>query len=131
MPREPRVRINVAGSSRTRCRARRTEQTQIPPRMSFGGARPTLDGDRKGTARAHTRGGSSQGKKTRKPQTEAAAPITIGDNVWLGGGVIVCPGVTVGADTVVGAGAVVTEDIPPGVLAAGVPARILRSLVGG
>ena len=52
------------------------------------------------------------------------APITIGDNVWLGGGVIVCPGVTIGDDRVVGAGAVVTRDLPAGVLAAGVPARV-------
>ena len=56
------------------------------------------------------------------------APITIGDNVWLGGGVIVCPGVEIGADTVVGAGAVVTRDLPAGVLALGVPARVVRSV---
>jgi maltose O-acetyltransferase len=59
---------------------------------------------------------------------EAAEPITIGDNVWLGGGVIVCPGVTIGDDTVVAAGAVVTRDLPPGVVAAGVPARVLREI---
>ena len=52
----------------------------------------------------------------------------LGDNVWLGGGVIVCPGVTIGQDTVVGAGAVVTKDLPAGVVAAGVPARILREI---
>jgi maltose O-acetyltransferase len=54
---------------------------------------------------------------------ESALPITIGDNVWLGGGVIVCPGVTIGDDTVVGAGAVVTRDLPPAVVAVGNPAR--------
>ena len=59
---------------------------------------------------------------------EYAEPITIGDNVWLGGGVIVCPGVTIGRDTVVGAGAVVTRDLPPGVLAVGNPARVIRDL---
>jgi maltose O-acetyltransferase len=59
---------------------------------------------------------------------EAAEPITIGDNVWLGGGAIVCPGVTIGEDTVVGAGAVVTSDLPAGVVAAGVPARVLREI---
>ena len=61
----------------------------------------------------------------RRSGAEAAEPITIGDNVWLGGGVIVCPGVTIGQDTVVGAGAVVTRDLPPGVLAVGNPARVV------
>jgi maltose O-acetyltransferase len=65
----------------------------------------------------------------RRSRLEAAEPITIGDNVWLGGGVIVCPGVTIGCDTVVGAGAVVTKDLPAGVLAVGNPARILRTIV--
>src|SRR4051794_26975528 len=59
---------------------------------------------------------------------EYAKPITIADNVWLGSGAIVNPGVTIGADTVVGAGAVVTKDLPPGVVAAGVPARVLREI---
>ncbi|GAB3020938.1 maltose O-acetyltransferase [Nocardioides flavus (ex Wang et al. 2016)] len=64
----------------------------------------------------------------RRDKWEAAEPITIGDNVWLGGGVIVCPGVTIGADTVVGAGSVVTRDLPPGVVAVGSPARVVREL---
>jgi maltose O-acetyltransferase len=64
----------------------------------------------------------------RRAKWESAHPITIGDNVWLGGGVIVCPGVAIGADTVVGAGAVVTRDLPSGVLAVGNPARVIRSL---
>jgi maltose O-acetyltransferase len=59
---------------------------------------------------------------------ESAEPITIGDNVWLSGGVIVCPGVTIGDDTVVGAGAVVSRDLPAGVVAMGVPARVLREI---
>ena len=59
---------------------------------------------------------------------EYGEPITLADNVWLGGGVIVCPGVTIGQDTVVGAGAVVTRDLPAGVVAAGVPARVLREI---
>ncbi len=64
----------------------------------------------------------------RRQKWEAAEPIMIGNNVWLGGGVIVCPGVTIGADTVVGAGSVVTRDLPQGVLAVGSPARVLREL---
>jgi maltose O-acetyltransferase len=64
----------------------------------------------------------------RRAKWEAAEPITIGDNVWLGGGVVVGPGVEIGADTVVGAGSVVTRSLPPGVLALGVPARVVRSL---
>ncbi|MGC5342025.1 sugar O-acetyltransferase [Streptomyces sp. DT171] len=67
----------------------------------------------------------------RREGWEKGVPVTIGDNVWLGGGVIVCPGVTIGADTVVGAGAVVTKDLPPGVLAVGNPARVIRRLDGG
>lgn len=64
----------------------------------------------------------------RRDKLEAAEPITIGDNAWLGGGVIVLPGVTIGRDTVVGAGAVVTKDLPPGVVAVGNPARVVRAL---
>ncbi len=67
--------------------------------------------------------------QARRDKWEAASPIVVGDNVWLGGGVIVCPGVSVGPDTVVGAGSVVTRDLPTGVLAVGVPARVVRSLV--
>ncbi|MGH3077141.1 MAG: sugar O-acetyltransferase [Gaiellaceae bacterium] len=59
---------------------------------------------------------------------EYAEPITIGDNVWLGGGAIVCPGIAIGDDTVVGAGAVVTRDLPAGVVAVGNPARVLREI---
>ena len=59
---------------------------------------------------------------------EYAKPITIGDNVWLGGGVIVCPGVTIGDNTVVGAGAIVTRDLPADVVAFGNPARVHRSI---
>jgi maltose O-acetyltransferase len=64
----------------------------------------------------------------RRAKLEASKPITIGDNVWLGGGVIVLPGVTIGENTVVGAGAVVTKDLPAGVLAVGNPARVVRSI---
>ncbi|GAB2596228.1 sugar O-acetyltransferase [Streptomyces capparidis] len=66
----------------------------------------------------------------RRDKLEAARPITIGDNVWLGGGVIVLPGVTIGDDSVIGAGAVVTRDVPAGVVAVGNPARVVRSVHG-
>lgn len=59
---------------------------------------------------------------------ELAYPITIGDDCWLGGGTIVCPGVTIGAGCVIGAGAVVTKDIPSYSLAVGNPARVVKSL---
>ncbi|MER7458501.1 sugar O-acetyltransferase [Micromonospora sp. NPDC126480] len=64
----------------------------------------------------------------RRDKWEAAEPIVIGDNVWLGGGAIVLAGVTIGANTVVGAGAVVTKDLPPNVVALGNPARVVREL---
>lgn len=64
----------------------------------------------------------------RRDKLEAAEPITIGDNVWLGGGVIVCPGVTIGDNSVIGAGSVVTRDIPPNVVAVGNPARVIREI---
>ncbi|HEX3361627.1 MAG TPA: sugar O-acetyltransferase [Solirubrobacterales bacterium] len=64
----------------------------------------------------------------RRAKLEAAAPITIGDNVWLGGGAIVLPGVTIGDGSVIGAGAVVTKDVLPRVLAVGNPARVVREL---
>jgi len=59
---------------------------------------------------------------------ELARPITIGARVWLGGGVIVCPGVTIGDDTTIGAGSVVVRDIPAGVIAAGNPCRVVKRL---
>jgi maltose O-acetyltransferase len=64
----------------------------------------------------------------RRAKLEGAKPITIGDNVWLGGGVIVCPGVTIGDNTVVGAGAVVTKDLPANVVAVGNPARVIKTI---
>ena len=62
----------------------------------------------------------------RRAKWESAEPIAVADNVWLGGGAIVCPGVSIGENSVVGAGAVVTRDLPAGVVAAGVPARVVR-----
>lgn len=64
----------------------------------------------------------------RRAGWEGGEPITLGDNVWLGGGVIVCPGVTIGDNTVVGAGSVVTRDLPRDVVAVGNPARVIRTL---
>ena len=66
--------------------------------------------------------------EARRRRWESAAPITLGDNVWLGGGVIVCAGVSVGADTVIGAGSVVTRNVPARVFAAGNPCRVIRPL---
>lgn len=64
----------------------------------------------------------------RRDKLEAAQPIVIGDNVWLGGGAIVCPGVTIGENSVIGAGAVVTKSIPANVVAVGNPARVVREI---
>jgi maltose O-acetyltransferase len=66
--------------------------------------------------------------ETRRRGLELGKPITIGEDVWLGGGVIVCPGVTIGDRTVVGAGSVVTKDLPADVVAVGNPARVVKSL---
>ena len=59
---------------------------------------------------------------------EFGKPISIGDNVWLGGGVIVCPGVTIGEGSVIAAGSVVVKDIPANVLAGGNPAKVIRRI---
>lgn len=56
------------------------------------------------------------------------APVTIGDNVWIGGGVIILPGVTIGNNVVIGAGSVVTKDIPSNFLAFGNPCKVIKSL---
>ncbi len=64
----------------------------------------------------------------RRNKWEAAKPITIGNNVWIGGGAIILPGITVGENSVIGAGAVVTRSVPANVVAVGNPARVIRSL---
>lgn len=64
----------------------------------------------------------------RLSKVEAAGPITIGKNVWLGGGVIVLAGVTIGDNSVIGAGSVVVRDIPADVVAVGNPAKVIRQL---
>lgn len=64
----------------------------------------------------------------RRDKLEAASPIRIENNVWIGGGAIILPGVSVGENSVVGAGAVVTRDVPPNTVVAGNPAKPLRTL---
>jgi maltose O-acetyltransferase len=66
--------------------------------------------------------------RTRKSGSELAAAVHIGDNVWIGGGAIVCPGVRIGDHTTIGAGSIVVEDIPANVVAAGNPCKVLKRL---
>jgi maltose O-acetyltransferase len=65
--------------------------------------------------------------KLRRTQ-ELGKPVSIGSDVWVGGGAIICSGVTIGSRTVIGAGSVVTKDIPENVFAAGNPCRIIREI---
>lgn len=65
----------------------------------------------------------------RKIDKEFALPIKIGNNVWLGGGAIICPNVSIGDNSVVAAGAVVTKNVPANVLVAGNPAKIIKELI--
>lgn len=69
-----------------------------------------------------------EGKDGKLHITNFALPVTIGNNVWIGGGAILCPGVTIGDDCVIGAGSVVTHSLPAGVLAAGNPCTVKRSV---
>lgn len=66
--------------------------------------------------------------KVRASGVEFAKPIAIGEDVWVGGSAIICPGVTIGDRTIIGAGSVVTRDIPSDVFAAGNPCRVIRNL---
>lgn len=65
---------------------------------------------------------------TRKTGYEYGIPVTIGDNVWIGGNSIIMPGVTVGCNSVIGAGSVVTKDVPDWTVVAGNPARVIRKI---
>lgn len=65
---------------------------------------------------------------TRNTLYEYGIEVTIGDNVWIGGNAVICPGVHVGNNVVIGAGSVVTKDIPDGVIAAGNPCRVIRKI---
>ena len=67
-------------------------------------------------------------REGRRAKWESSQPIAIGNNVWLGGGVVICPGVTIGDNTVVGAGAIVVRSLPADVLAVGNPARVVGQL---
>jgi maltose O-acetyltransferase len=66
--------------------------------------------------------------KQRMTGFELGKPVEIGDDVWVGGGAIICPGVRIGARSMIGAGSVVAKDIPSGVLAAGNPCRVIRPI---
>lgn len=66
--------------------------------------------------------------KERNTGYEYAKPIVLGDNVWIGGGAIINPGVTIGANSVIGSGSVVTKDIPANVVAAGNPCRVIKEI---
>lgn len=66
--------------------------------------------------------------RLRNAGPEYAKPVTIGDNVWVGGGAIINPGVTIGECSVIGSGSVVTKDIPPGVVAVGNPCRVVKRI---
>lgn len=64
----------------------------------------------------------------RNTGVEWAEPVTIGNNVWIGGGVTICPGVTIGDNCVIGAGSVVVKDIPSNSVAVGNPARVVKKI---
>lgn len=66
--------------------------------------------------------------KARNSMYEYGISVTIGSDCWLGGNVVICPGVTIGSGTVIGAGSVVTRDIPANVVAAGNPCRVIREI---
>ena len=66
--------------------------------------------------------------KIRLTGKELASPTIVGDNVWVGGGVIICPGVKIGNNVTIGAGSVVTRDIPDNVVAVGNPCRVIKNV---
>lgn len=66
--------------------------------------------------------------ESRNQGLEKAQPIVVGDNVWFGGNVVVLPGVSIGAGSVIGSGSVVTKDVPAGVIAVGSPCKVLREI---
>jgi acetyltransferase-like isoleucine patch superfamily enzyme len=76
----------------------------------------------------HRHGIGTSGMPIRNQPLEDTRPVSIGDGCWLGQNVVVLPGVTIGAGAVVGANSVVRDDVPPGTVAAGAPARVVREL---
>ena len=64
----------------------------------------------------------------RNAGVELGKPVTIGDNVWIGGNTVINPGVTIGSNVVIGSGSVITKDIPDGVIAAGNPCKVIRPI---
>ncbi|CCQ75114.1 sugar O-acetyltransferase [Magnetospira sp. QH-2] len=86
------------------------DQTQLGPNVTLSAATHPLDAEQ------------------RVAGPELAYPITIGNRAWIGAGAIIGPGVTIGEDTTIGAGSVVMKDVPPGVVAAGNPCRVIRGL---
>jgi maltose O-acetyltransferase len=64
----------------------------------------------------------------RASGVEFAKPITIGEDVWIGGSTVICPGITIGDRSIIGAGSVVTKNIPSNVVAAGNPCKVIRTL---
>jgi maltose O-acetyltransferase len=66
--------------------------------------------------------------KTRNSWLEFAKPVSIGNNVWIGGNAVICPGVSIGDGAVIGAGAVVTKSVPENVVVAGNPAKIIKEI---
>ena len=95
------------------CEVRIGHNCMIAPRVSIFTAAHPLDAE------------------TRISGLEFGKPITIGDNVWIGGHVVINPGVTIGSNVVIAAGAVVTKDVPDNVVVAGVPAKVIRQLDQG
>lgn len=98
------------------CSLGATQSIRVGPRCSIGSHVIMIDND------------FHRLEPERRDELPPSAPIVLEENVWIGSRAIVMRGVTIGAHSVVGAGSIVTHDIPPRTLAVGVPARVIRSL---